>query len=122
MMSCEKCGYYNNFTIVTEKHYPICPGSSAMVITSATVSPQYLYNQASIEFTIGDFSGKKRANEKWVSPSIYTHNRGYKFHLNVHPNGYATGKGSHLSVSAQLMRGEYDNDLDWPFEGDIRLQ
>ena len=93
-----------------------------MAITSATVSPQYLYYQAPIEFIIGDFSGKKRANEKWVSPLIYTHNRGYKFHLNVHPNGYDTGKGSHLSVSAQLMRGEYDNDLEWPFESDIRLQ
>ena len=27
MISCENCGYYNTFTIVTEKHYPICPQS-----------------------------------------------------------------------------------------------
>ena len=27
MISCENCGYYNTFTIVTEKHYPICPRS-----------------------------------------------------------------------------------------------
>ena len=25
MISCENCGYYNMFTIVTEKHYLICP-------------------------------------------------------------------------------------------------
>ena len=121
MISCEKCGYYNTFTIVTEKHYPICP-QSPRAITPATVSPQYLYNQAPIEFTIDDFSGKKRANVEWLSPPIYTHNRGYKFRLNVHPNGYLTGKRSHLSVYAQLMRGEYDHSLKWPFEGDIRIE
>ena len=27
IISCENCGYYNTFTIVTEKHYPICPRS-----------------------------------------------------------------------------------------------
>ena len=121
MISCEKCGYYNTFTIVTEKHYPICPRSST-AITSATVSPQYLYNQAPMKFTIGDFSGKKQANMEWPSPPIYTHNKGYKFRLNVHPNGYSTGKGSYLSVYAQLMKGEYDNNLKWPFEGDIRVE
>ena len=115
MISCKNCGYYNTFTIVTEKHYPICP-QSPTAITPATVSPQYLYNQAPIEFTIGDF------NVEWLSPPIYTHNRGYKFRLNVYPNGYRTGKRSHLSVYAQLMRGEYDNKLEWPFEGDIRIE
>ena len=25
MISCENCGYYNTFTIVTKKHYPMCP-------------------------------------------------------------------------------------------------
>ena len=119
MISCEKCGYYNTFTIVTEKHYPIC-NPAPRAITSATVSPQYLYNQAPIEFTIDDFSGKKQANVQWLSSPIYTHNRGYKFRLNVHPNG--TGSGSHLSVYAQLMRGEYDDKLEWPFEGDIRVE
>ena len=29
---------------------------------------------------------------------------------------------SHLSVFAQLMRGEYDNELEWSFEGDIRVE
>ena len=112
MISCENCGYHNTFTIVTKKHYPICPQS----ITSATVSPQFLYNQAPIEFTIGD---------EWLCPPIYTHNRGYKFRLKVHPDdacGCGTGSGSYLSVDAQLMRGEYDNELEWPFEGDIRVE
>ena len=120
MISCENCDYYNTLAIVTEKHYPICPRSPT-AITPATVSPQYLYNLAPIEFTIGDFSEKKRANEKWLSPPFYTDNKGYKFRLNVHPNGIHDGSGSHLSVHAELMKEEHD-ELEWPFEGDIRIE
>ena len=121
MISCENCGYYNTLAIVTEKHYPICP-QSPTAITPATVSPQYLYNLAPIEFTIGDFSEKKQANKEWLSSPFYTHNRGYKFRLNVHPNGINDGSGSHPSVHAELMKGEYDDELEWPFEGDIRIE
>ena len=182
MISCENCSYYNTFTIVTEKHYPICPRSpidcpnqhcpveglrrhqleqhlnecshqpvdcpntgcsvrlprgemklhtlqqhnlvleetnQAVAITPATVSPQYLYNQAPMEFITSDFN---EANEVWNSSPFYTHNRGYKFRLKVCPNGDGTGRGSHISVYAALMRGEYDNELEWPFKGDIRVE
>ena len=185
MISCENCGYYNTFTIVTEKHYPICPRSpidcpnqhcpveglrrhqleqhlnecshqlvdcpntgcsvrlprgemklhtlqqhnlvleetnQAVAITPATVSPQYLYNQAPMEFIISNYSEKKEANEKWHSSPFYIHNRGYKFCLQVYPNGYGTGSGTHITVGAALMRGEYDNELEWPFEGYIRVE
>ena len=89
---------------------------------AATVSPPFLYNQAPTEIVISDFSEKKEANEKWYSSPFYTHNRGYKFNLEVHPNGNRTGRGSHISVYAQLMRGDYDDELEWPFEGDIRVE
>ena len=106
-----------------------CPFTSAGYLeqatftpTAATVSPQYLYNQAPMEFIISDFSEKKEANDEWISSPFYTHNRGYKFCLKAHPNGNLTGSGSHMSVYAALMRGEYDNELVWPFEGDIRVE
>ena len=185
MFSCENCGYYNTFTIVTEKHYPICPRSSidcpnqhcpmeglrrhqleqhlnecshqlvdcpnagcsvrlprgemklhtlqqhnlvleetsqAVAITPATVSPQYLYNQTPMEFIFNDYHEKKQVNGVWDSSPFYTHNRGYKFHLIVYPNGNATGRSTHISVYAQLVRGEYDTELEWPFEGGIRVE
>ena len=86
-------------------------------------SPElHLHNQAPMEFIISDYHEKKEANEEWNSSPFYTHNRGYKFRLNVFPNGNGRGRGSHLSVYGQLMRGEYDNELEWPFEGDIRVE
>ena len=89
---------------------------------AATVSPPFLYNQAPMEFIISDFSEKKEANEVWNSSPFYTHNRGYKFCLKVYLNGEGTARGSHISVYAALMRGEYDSELEWPFEGDIRVE
>ena len=121
MISCENCGYYNTLTIVTEKHYPICPKFTPTVVTPSTASPQYLYNQAPIEFIIGDFRGKKKDNEVWLT-CFYAYNRGYKFRLKVYPNGIGDGSGSHLSVHVELMRGEYDDELKWPFEGDIQIE
>ena len=89
---------------------------------AATISPPFLYNQAPMEFIISDFSEKKEANEVWYSSPFYTHNRGYKFRLKVLPNGHGTASGSHLTVFAQLMKGEYDNELEWPLEADVTFQ
>ena len=89
---------------------------------AATVSPPFLYNQAPTEFIISDFSKKKEAGEKCISSPFYTHNRGYKFRLEVYPNGDGTGRGSHLSVYGRLMRGEYDDELEWPLEGNVKLE
>ena len=83
------------------------------------VSPQY---QAPMEFIIDNFSEKKETNVLWYSAPFYTYNRGYKFRLMVCPNGCGAGRGTHLSVYAQLMRGDFDNELEWPFEGDIRVE
>ena len=91
-------------------------------LPAAAISPPFLQNQAPMEFIISDYHEKKEANDEWYSSPFYTHNRGYKFRLQVYPNGHGKGRGSHLSVYAQLMRGEYDNELEWPFEGDIRVK
>ena len=91
-------------------------------IPPAAATTPFLYNQAPTEIIISDYCEKKEANEEWYSSPFYTHNRGYKFRLKVHPNGHGTGSGSHLSVYAQIMRGEYDNELEWPFEGRITIE
>ena len=86
---------------------------------AAIVSPHY--QAVPTEIIINDFRKKKQANEEWYSSPFYNHH-GYKFRLIVYPNGNRVGSGSHLSVFAQLMRGEYDNELEWPFQGDIRVE
>ena len=36
-------------------------------------------------------------------------------------NGYWKGKGTHVSVFAYLMRGEFDDHLKWPFRGHVTV-
>ena len=43
-------------------------------------------------------------------------------YLSVNANGHGRGKGTHVSVFAYLMRGEFDAHLKWPFRGSVVLQ
>ena len=42
--------------------------------------------------------------------------------LRVDANGNKDGAGTHVSVSVNLMRGEHDDKLTWPFRGDITIK
>ena len=71
-----------------------------------------------VEFTMANFEQHKN-DEKWYSPPFYTHPHGYKMCLEVSPNGFGSGKGTHLGVSVHMMSGEFDDHLKWPFRGNI---
>ena len=42
--------------------------------------------------------------------------------LSVFANGVGKGKDTDVSVFANLMRGEYDDHLNWPFLGKVVVQ
>ena len=69
-----------------------------------------------------NFSQHKRARDPWYSPPFYSHIGGYKMCLRVDANGHSSSTGTHVSLFVYLMRGEYDNDLLWPFRGCITFQ
>ena len=60
-----------------------------------------------------------------ISDSFYTENRtesyGYKLKVEMHPNGYKSGKNTHLSVFIVVMKGEYDAILPWPFKKKVKF-
>ena len=39
--------------------------------------------------------------------------------LDVYANGTGKGKNSHVSVFANVMKGNFDSNLTWPFQGEI---
>ena len=89
---------------------------------STAVCPQYLYKLPPVVFTVTNFNknSKKQANETWLSPPFYTHTRGYKVCLEVYANGDEDGEGSHVSIYAFIIRGEHDDELEWPFKPEGR--
>ena len=74
------------------------------------------------EFTMHDFEDSRTHNLVWQSPSFSSHLQGYKIRLVVYINGLGTGKGTHVSVYACLLRGEFDDRLLWPFRGEVTIQ
>ena len=69
-----------------------------------------------------DFEKHKKAGDEWFSPPFYSHIGGYKMCLEVDANGLNNGKGTHISVYLYLMSGEHDDQLKWPFRGDVTIQ
>ena len=42
--------------------------------------------------------------------------------LRVHLYGTGDGKGTHVSVHLNIMKGEFDDQFLWPFLGEITVQ
>jgi len=57
--------------------------------------------------------------DTWYSPPFYIHPGSYKMCISVCANGYGSGEGTHISVFAHLMRGKNDDNLSWPFTGEV---
>jgi len=51
----------------------------------------------------------------FYSPCFYTSRYGYKMCARVYLNGDGMGRGTHISISFVVMRGQYDALLRWPF-------
>ena len=78
------------------------------------------FNIEVIKFT--NFTMRKDEDNDWYSPGFYTSSGGYKMSLNVCPNGHDEGKGTHVSCYVCLMSGEYDDILEWPFQGVVTVE
>ena len=65
------------------------------------------------------FSKHKSNDDKWYSRPFYSASGGYKLRLNVTANGYGGGAGTHVSVTVQLLKGENDHKLRWPFQHSV---
>ena len=73
------------------------------------------------ELTMTNFEQHKIDSDRWFSAPFYTHPRGYKMCLKVDANGSGEGKGTYVTVGAYLMRGEFDDQLKWPFKGHVTV-
>lgn len=69
-----------------------------------------------VTFGITDFAQHKCAKDIWLSPPFYSHPHGYKMRLEV------TFEGKTFNISSILMRGDYDEHLQWPFQSDMFIR
>ena len=74
------------------------------------------------DVVVPSFYKYKRNDEWWFSHPFYSHVGGYKMCVGVCPNGAGKFKGSHVSLAFHVMRGPFDDDLVWPFRGELTVQ
>ena len=55
-------------------------------------------------------------------PPFFTHPHGYQLCISVDPYGSNEGKETHVCVFTYIVRGPYDNQLKWPFRGEVTIQ
>ena len=72
--------------------------------------------------TLTRYSEYKRTNSVWWSPPFYSGDKGYKLELMVNVNSFGSDKGSHLFLHVYPQKGEYDDQLQWPFNAIITIQ
>ena len=75
-----------------------------------------------VEFTLTEFMKQKKKDAEWRSQPFYNDLRGYKLCLVVYPNGYGYFRNKWVSINIVLMKGEFDDQLKWPFTGRVCVQ
>ena len=81
-----------------------------------------LHNPINKVIKVDQYFKKKEENEDWYSDGFYTSPGGYKMSLNVIVNGHGISKGIYVSCYICLMPGEYDDTLEWPFQGEVTIE
>ncbi len=72
-------------------------------------------------FTVYNYKQCKKDNSIIMSPTFYSHPKGYKMRLQIFPNGFKTGLNTHLTLFIHIMMGEFDDTLQWPFTGRVTI-
>ena len=75
-----------------------------------------------VEFTMTNFEQHRKDNECWHSPPFYTQFKGYKMCMRICANGEGRGKNTHVSIFVHLMQGEFDDQVKWPFQGNVVIR
>ena len=85
------------------------------------IAPKPVFNPPP-DMVMNEYERRKIEDKDWFSSAFYTHVGGYKMCLNIDANGWGYGKGTHVSVSVCMMKGEFDSHLKWPFKGEITVE
>ena len=75
-----------------------------------------------VRFTMEGFEQHRQTpDDNWFSPHFWTHPQGYKVCLCIVANGEGPAEGHYTSVLIHMMKGEFDDQLKWPFRGIITV-
>ena len=101
----------------------VLPALSASPVGAvSTPAMELMLRLPPYEFTFTNYARRCENPELWFCRPFYSHPCGYKICIRVAPQGLGNGEGTHVSIHTYLMKGEYDDQLRWPFKGDVTIQ
>ena len=78
--------------------------------------------QLPITLTMKNYEQLLTGRDQWMSQLLYTHERGYAIFLSVYTSGYGLASiMGDISVYIYATRGEYDEELQWPYRLSIEV-
>ena len=108
-----------------EKHLDLSLATVRMLseqVKTLTEQNKSLSEGDAVIMKLPGYANKKEKNEEFLFPPFYTHPGGYKMRVSVCANGYENGKGAHVSVITEVLKGSYDNQVRWPFHGTVTFE
>ena len=73
-------------------------------------------------FKLPHYTSKKEMNMEFFSLPFFTHPGGYKMCIRIDANGNGDDKGTHVSAFTNVLAGQYDYQLQWPFLGTVTYE
>ena len=101
--------------VANHKPWLVCTDKINMDSTRTIKDNKTLKDGKPMVFKMTGYKAWMATDCCFYSDSFYTGPGGYKMCILVIPNGDTTGKGTHVSVRAALLEGDYDASLSWPF-------
>ena len=77
-------------------------------------------HQVDFCFTLDKFKHHRENDITWYSKPFYTHSRGYRICVRIDANGLQDR--NYVSLFTCIMKGDYDDELSWPFHGKITVK
>ena len=107
---------------LTEKELEIAQLKARQEEDHSSLQAMQSHGVLPVEVTMTEFEKHKQDSDEWFSEPFYSHPHGYKLCLEVDANGWGRTKGTHVAVGVRLIRGQFDDHLQFPFRGKITIQ
>ena len=78
--------------------------------------------QCPLKIPIIKMQNYSQNKEEWISPGFYVSTGSYKMALKVSHRMDKLLRTDYLSCHLALLPGEYDDTLEWPFQGDVTVE
>ena len=90
------------------------PHPSNIVSRPLETPPTNVEYTPGVVFSILNFQKERENDALLYLPPFFSHAGGYKMCLLVYCNGYREGKNRSLSIHVRILKGQYDDLLQWP--------